>query len=131
MAISKLEELNLNRLFNQVNTLIDYQKPLNLNDGSVNGTIIGWNVGSNYNAYVTLSTNSSLILNNLTEGDYGTLLVTQDSTGSRTLSLPANSKVSNGGGGSITLSTTADSIDILSFYYQKGILYWNLSANFT
>ena len=85
------------------------------------------------NASVTLGGNRTLSLASLADGMSGTLIVTQDATGSRTLTLPANSRVVNGGGGAITLSTAANAVDILTFTYNgaTNLIYWNLGKNYT
>ena len=62
------------------------------------------------NAMVTLAGNRTLNITGLSNGAKGTLLVTQDGTGSRTLALPAGSLVEGNGAGVITL-TTAGGVD--------------------
>jgi hypothetical protein len=69
-------------------------------------------------AKVTLGGNRTLSITGLASGASGTLIVKQDATGSHTLTLPAGSKVINGGGGAVALSTSADAIDILAFTYD-------------
>ena len=73
---------------------------------------ISWNYALGYNAEVTLT--ASRILDeptNTEDGDYGTLVITQDGVGSHTLTLPASFKVVNGVSGAITLSTAPNSVD--------------------
>lgn len=122
---------NLNGLVKDVNSILAYQIPVNLNDGGVIGSIVNWNLSENYNSNLTLTGNKTLKLNNLYEGDYGTIIIKQDSTGSRTLAIPSNSLVSGDGQGSLTLSTDPGSVDVASFYYDGQFIYWNLSKNFT
>ena len=104
-----------------LNRLYQYQQPQILTDNS----IINWSVQNGYNAQVTLVGSRTLAVNTLTAGDYGTLKVIQGGSGSYTLTLPSNSKVSNGGAGAVTLSTAVGSIDILTFYYDGTTLFWN------
>jgi hypothetical protein len=83
------------------------------------------------NATVTLGGNRTLALSNVPNGANGLLIVKQDGTGSRTLALPASSKVVGGGAGAITLTTTASGIDVISFYYDATNYLWTYGKNFT
>jgi hypothetical protein len=77
---------------------------------------ISWDYSLGYNAEVTLT--ASRILDeptNVSDGDYGTLVIVQDGVGSHTLTLPASFKVVNGGSGAITLSTDPNAIDSISW----------------
>lgn len=116
-----------NLTFEKFNELIDYQKPITLE----NQTVLRWNLRKGYNAKITLTADRTIILDQLTSGDYGTLEVIQGGSGSYTLGLPTGSKVSGGGNGMVTLSTSVGSIDILSFYYNGTYLYWNISTDFS
>jgi len=108
------------------NKLLTYQRPLVLTGNSV----VVWNLSKGYNVELTLTTNKSLFFEQLTPGDYGTIKLIQDATGSRTLTLPVNSKVAGGGAGVLTLSTSPNAIDIATFYYDGLNLFWNISLNF-
>lgn len=107
--------------------LTSYQEPLTL---SGSGTIT-WLVERGFNASLNLTGNVTLSVGALTAGDYGVIKVKQSSSGGNTLTLPAGSKVSNGGAGAVTLTSTANAIDILSFYYDGTNLFWNISTDFT
>ncbi len=61
---------------------------------------------------------------------YGLLKVVQDGTGSRTLTLPAGSKVINGGGGVALLTTTANAVDILTYFYDGSTFWWTIGNNY-
>jgi hypothetical protein len=56
--------------------------------------------------------------------------VKQDATGSRTLTLPAGSKVINGGGGAVTLTTAANATDVLSYFYDGTNYFWTIGYNY-
>jgi len=89
-----------------------------------------WDFQNGYNAYIVLTGNTTLNITNSEDGDYGTLFIVQDGVGSKTLTLPGTDLVVNGGGGSITLSSTPNANDILSFV-QYGIKrYWNVGLNY-
>src|ERR1043166_3721152 len=82
------------------------------------------------NATVTLGGNRTLAITGAVSGSTGVLIVKQDSGGSRTLGLPAGSKVVNGGGGAVTLTATGSAVDILSFSYDGTNFYWNVANDF-
>ena len=83
------------------------------------------------NATVTLAGNRTLAFSGVTAGMTGVLVVKQDATGSRTLILPANSKVIGGGAGAITLSTTANAIDLLTWINDGTFTYWTYGKNYS
>tara|TARA_R100001463_G_scaffold114315_2_gene169525 strand:+ start:6500 stop:7270 length:771 start_codon:yes stop_codon:yes gene_type:complete len=96
------------------------------------GASISWDYSLGYNAKVTLAGNRALAEpTNTSDGDYGTLVVTQDATGSRTLSLPASFKVVNGGSGAVTLSTAANSVDSISWVKNGSDFLVTLGLNFS
>lgn len=86
------------------------------------------NIGAN--AKITLTGACALTLSNLTNGDEGNIIVTQDATGSRAITISPTPKVINGGSGVVTLSTTANSIDIISYTYDGTNLYINYGKNY-
>ena len=97
------------------------------------GATVTWALGSDRvrNATVTLGGNRTLDITGEVDGCTGVLIVKQDATGSRTLALPVGSKVVGGGAGAITLSTAANSVDIISFYYDGTNFWWTYGKNFT
>lgn len=97
------------------------------------GATVTWALGSRRvaNATVTLGGNRTLAITGAASGSTGVLKVVQDGTGSRTLTLPAGSKVVGGGAGAITLTTTAGGIDVLAFYYDGTNYFWTFGKNFT
>jgi len=97
------------------------------------GATITWTVSARYavqNATVTLGGNRTLAFAGTVAGMSGVLIVHQDGTGSRTLTLPAGSKVIDGGAGAITLTTTASAIDILTWVYDGTNYFWNKGLNY-
>lgn len=86
------------------------------------GATITWDTGGypTSHAVVTLGGTRALAITNAVAGCSGTLIVKQDATGSRGLTLPAGSKVV---GGSLALSSTANAVDLLAFVYD-GTNYW-------
>lgn len=111
-------------------------------DGTVNATnftspiqtlssgSIAWDLSKGSNAKVTLSANSTLTLTNMKSGMYGLIIVTQDATGSRTLTISGTNKVICAGGGTVTLTGTANSTDILSFFYDGTNFWWTVGLNY-
>jgi len=102
------------------------------------GTTINWNVsGLSTNYRVTLSAATTLNLTSVRNGEYGTIIVTQDGVGGRTITfgtvngLAATHRVVNGGGGAPTLTSTASATDILSFTYNGSAMYWTVGNDYT
>ena len=94
--------------------------------------IIEWDYSKGYNAQVTLEGNRTLAIpTNVDPGDSGTLRIVQDTTGTRTLSLPSNFRTVNGGGGAISLSTTPGSTDILTWVYDGTYFYATEEMSFS
>jgi hypothetical protein len=88
---------------------------------TINVSTFTWNITDGYNAKLTLTTNASLNITNISNGDTGTLLAIQDNIGNRLLELPDNSYKND----NWELSTASDAIDILSFLYDGSDYYWN------
>lgn len=106
------------------------------NSGS--DTTISWDVsGTSTNYEATLTGNTTLNLINVRNGDYGTIIVTQDGVGSHTLTFnninggAGTHYVVNGGAGSPTLTATASATDILSFTYNGTAMYWTVGNDYT
>lgn len=102
------------------------------------GATVTWATGGSKvnNAYVQLGGARALTITGLVDGATGVLIVTQDSTGGRTLSLPSSgvtSKVVNTGSGAWTPTTGASKVDILSFVYRHSntTLYWTVGKDYT
>jgi hypothetical protein len=99
--------------------------------GNVNS--ITWDVsGTSTNYEATLTGNTTLNLINVRNGDYGTLITTQDGVGGHTLTFGSGTHlVSNGGGGSPVLTATAGAVDILTFTYNGTNFYWTVGNDYT
>lgn len=102
------------------------------------GATVTWATGGSKvnNAYVQLGGARALTITGLVDGATGVLVVTQDGTGGRTLSLPSSgvtSKVVNTGSGAWTPTTGASKVDILSFVYRHSntTLYWTVGKDYT
>ena len=97
------------------------------------GTTISWNPTNGLNASVTLGGNRTLSFASLPAvGSYGTLIVTQDATGNRTITLPSTSNKVLGSASTTTiaLSTAPNAKDILNFYYDGTNCYWNIGQGY-
>jgi hypothetical protein len=94
------------------------------------GSTTTWDQTKGATAAVTLTADGTLSITNVVAGMYGLIRVTQDATGSRTLTLPAGSKVINGGGGVVALTTTASATDVLSYFYDGTNYYWTVGYNY-
>ncbi len=115
-----------------INTPIYASTPQELTDA----TTISWDPALGLNASVTLGGNR--LLNFTTTpaaGSYGTLVVNQDGTGNRTITLPSINGVTNNILGStststVALSTAANAKDILNFYFDGSSCYWNIGQGY-
>lgn len=90
--------------------------------GTVNALTYGatitpdFSVGNNFS--VTLTGNATLANpTNLAAGQSGNIVITQDSTGSRTLAYGSNWKFPSGT--APTLTTTANAVDVLAYYVES------------
>lgn len=79
------------------------------------------------NAKVTLGGNRTLSITGAVNGATGTLIVIQDGTGSRTLTLPAGSIAP---GGAFSLTTTASAKDVLAWVYDGTNYFWTIGKAF-
>jgi len=91
---------------------------------------VTWDMDVSDNAEVTITADRTLAISNAKEGHVGILKVIQDGTGGWALTLPANSKVSGGGAGAITLSSPANSEDVLSYIYDGTDYLWTYGRNY-
>jgi hypothetical protein len=111
---------------------------INPYNNSGSGSTITWNVsGVSTNYEATLTATTTLNLTGVRNGDYGTIIIKQDSIGGRTLtlgtvnSLSATHRVANGGGSVVILTSTANATDILTFTYNGSIMYWTVGNDYT
>jgi uncharacterized protein (TIGR02145 family) len=97
------------------------------------GATITWNPAQGLNASVTLDQNSTLSFSSTPiAGAYGTLVVTQDGIGNRTITLPSttNKVLGSTSTTTIALSTAASAKDILNFYYDGTNCFWNIGQGY-
>ena len=100
------------------------------------GSTINWNPTLGLNAAITLTQNSTLSFTAAPPvGSYGTVVLTQDGTGGRTLTLPTlpgatNQVLGSTSTSTVALSTAASSKDILNFYYDGTVVYWNIGQGY-
>ena len=86
--------------------------------GLTSGTTIAWDMASGFNASVTLAHAATLSNpTNTIVGRGGSIVVTQDGTGSRTLASGTNWEAA--GGSFPTLSTAAGTKDVLTYFVQS------------
>jgi hypothetical protein len=94
------------------------------------GANIDWNLSAGVMATITLGGNRTLNnATNLKNGASYILIIKQDGTGSRTLSFGSTYKFADGV--DPTLSTGANSIDIISFLSDGTNLYGSFLGNFS
>lgn len=100
--------------------------PLSLADGAT----ISWSLTQSVNAYVTINGNRALTVTGATYGDYGTLRIIQNATGSNRINTwPTGSKFPSG---TYSFSTTANSYDLYSFYLDSSGNYnWVFNKTFS
>lgn len=98
-----------------------------------------WNVsGDSTNYEVTLTAATTTVnLTNVRNGEYGTIIVNQDTTGGRAITFGtvngggATHIVVNGGGGSATLTSNPSAIDVLTFTYNGSKMLWSVGNDYT
>jgi len=103
--------------------------PQNLTDAAT----ISWNPANGLNANVTLGGDRTLSFSATpTSGSYGTLVVTQDGSGGRTLTLPSgtNKVLGSASTTTIALSSAANAKDILNFYFDGTTYFWNIGQGY-
>ena len=108
--------------------------PLNLGYSTSSSSSIQWDATKGLNTYITLSKNSALsFVSNPPSGSSGTIVLTQDATGSRTLTLPTtvtNRVLGSTSTTTVALSTAPNAKDILNFYYDGTTCFWNIGQGY-
>jgi hypothetical protein len=97
----------------------------------VSSTSINMNVNNGKNATLVLAHNATLTLSNLSSGDQGSIIITQDGVGNRTISLSPTPKIKDNGAGTIALSTGSTDVDIIKYIYDGSNLFAKVDLNFT
>jgi hypothetical protein len=93
----------------------------NVYQALTDATTISWDVANGNLASVTLGGNRTLSVTNASNYSFGQLVVTQDTTGNRTLSLPNNIPAAG-----LSLSTAGGARDILTFFYDGSEYFWSI-----
>lgn len=96
---------------------------------TVSGTTT-WTVSDYLCAAVTLTQNTTLALANVKVGQFYAILITQDATGSRTITLPAGSIAPWGASNAIPMSYTANTKSLLMFTYDGTNYWWAVKKDF-
>lgn len=96
---------------------------------------ITWAVNTTPNAYVTLAhtlATRALNVTGITNGGFYIIKLIQDSTGGAALTLGTGCtwKVANGGSGAVTLSSAANAVDSLTFFYDGTACYATFTPNY-
>jgi hypothetical protein len=124
-SVGTLTSLVVSGTANLTNTILDKYNETVVAGGSVSGTITPDAAAGTIFNY-TLTGNITLnALSNVVAGTSVTLILTQDGSGNRQLT--SNMKWS---GGSKTLSTAANSIDIVGVFYDGTTYYASLSKGY-
>lgn len=92
------------------------------------GATTTWDVLAGANSKVTLTGNTTLAITEAVTGDYGVLIVTQDGTGNRVMTFPANSHFK---GGLRLLSTGAGQVDIVYMVYDGTRYRFEISKDYS
>ena len=102
------------------------------------GGTFTWDVSGNSTNYeITLTGNSTINLINVQNGQYGTLISTQNSVGYYGITFGTvnggsiTHKVVNGGGGIPILTANPNTTDLLTFTFNGLIMYWSVGNNYT
>ena len=82
-------------------------------------------------AVINLNDDSTITMVRLAAGMWGALIVKQDGTGSHTLTFDPAPIVAPGGGGTLSLTGTANSIDVVTWVYDGTNLMCTVALNFT
>lgn len=124
---------NLRKISNDYLNVIDKFK--NISSSSIITIDVS---GQSINNMITLTSSSTTInLNNVRNGDYGCIILTQGIGGNKQIVLgtlngsSVTHRVINNGNGLINLSTSAGDIDVISFMYNGSDVYWNVGLKYT
>lgn len=114
---STVQAYNANTAFTNVNQSFSVAQRGTIT-ALTDGATITPNFNNANNFSVTLGGNRTLANpTNLTAGQSGVIVITQDGTGSRTLAYGSNFKFP--GGTAPTLTTTANAVDVLAYYVES------------
>ena len=97
---------------------------LNVATALTDAATVAWDFSNGNVAHFTIGGNRALSISNAVNNSSGVLYVTQDGTGSRTLTFPTNSIFLNGWDG--VIDTTAGKTIAVSFFYDGTNFRWQL-----
>ena len=122
-AVSSNEYITLAQVSSSNNF---YGAPTVLNDSSSIIFDVSTNPYLSKDSIVTLGGNRILVMSNIPTGSRGSFITLQDSTGSRGLIVPSNSKIAQGFGSSLSLYLTAGtgSRDISYWWFDGTYINW-------
>jgi hypothetical protein len=116
------------------NVIITADGTLNALTGAANSNVIltvdsflsAWNYLLGNTADITIAGDCRLDISNVPDFACGILIVRQSSTGGAKLRLPNGSRRESG----FSLSTAANAVDLLAFYFDGNNYYWSMSKAF-
>ncbi len=119
---------NLGTTLTNTNITLKQFNETRVNLGSTGGNITLNMANGSIFAMTATSNISNIALSNASIGASGTLIITQDGTGSKTLTTTSAWKFA---GGSKTLTTTANAIDIVNFFTDGTTVFAALSKGYS
>ncbi|MGN6293139.1 MAG: hypothetical protein ACTHMV_10390 [Chitinophagaceae bacterium] len=91
---------------------------------------IVWDYSDGSSKSVVLEGNRILSILNAQNGSQGRLIVKQDATGNRRLTLPAGSLILTSANQNTALSTVANSVDLLTWSFDGTNYFWTIQSTF-
>jgi hypothetical protein len=92
------------------------------------GGTVSWSYPLGYNAKLTLTQSVALDITGATNGDYGTIITTQDATGGWVINFGANDKFASA---THSFTATGTASDIFTWVYDGTDYYWNYNKDFS
>lgn len=93
----------------------------------VDGATVSWNYALGFTALLTINGNRVMSITGVTAGDYGTLLVTQNATGSNWLSFTSSHKFPSA---THSFTATPGKTDAYGFVYDGTYFIWSYNLNY-
>jgi len=108
-------------------TTVSVLAPRNAETGLTDSSTISWNYLNGNVSNVVLGGNRMLNIVNAPTVSFGVMKVTQDGTGSRTLTLPPGSATPTG----FSLSTSPGITDVIGFYFDGATYFWSIEKGYS